>query len=265
MDASAFISAYRRLVAIRGPVTRLRCDRGTNFVGAKNELDNALGEMDRERVASYLSSQQCEWLFNPPHASHFGGIWERQIGTIRRVLDAMFLALGKHQLTHEILATFLAEAAAIVNSRPLCCISPDGDNPQPLTPSMLLTLKTQQLQPLPGNFVRQDEYVRRRWRRVQYLADQFWLRWKREYLQSLQPRRKWHDVKQDLGEGDVVILRDKELPRCQWPLARVVNVHPSKDGRVRKAEVVVCTKGAKRTYLRPISELVLIDKAPVSI
>ena len=264
LDASAFISAYRRLVAIRGPVARLRCDRGTNFVGAKNDLDNALGEMDRERAASFLSSQRCEWVFNPPHASHFGGIWERQIGTVRRVLDAMFLDLGKHQLTHEILVTFLAEAAAIVNSRPLCCISPDADDPQPLNPSMLLTHKTQQLQPLPGNFVRQDEYGRRRWRRVQYLADQFWVRWKREYLQSLQPRRKWHDVKQDLGNGDVVLLRDKELPRCQWPLARVVKVHPSEDGRVRKAEVTVCTNGTKRTYLRPISELVLIDKAPVS-
>ncbi|XP_038053894.1 uncharacterized protein LOC119726311 [Patiria miniata] len=91
METSSFISAYRRFVAVRGPVAKLRCDRGTNFVGAKHELDEAFKESDHEQVASYLASQQCQWVFNPPHASHFGGVWERQIGTVRRVLNVMFL------------------------------------------------------------------------------------------------------------------------------------------------------------------------------
>ena len=99
MDTSAFISALRRFVALRGPVSRLRCDQDTDFIGARNELNEALNQMDQEKVASYLSSLQCQWEFNPPHVSHFGGVWERQIGSIRRVLDAMFLQLGKHQLT----------------------------------------------------------------------------------------------------------------------------------------------------------------------
>ena len=261
MDTSSFISALRRFVAIRGPVSKLRCDQGTNFVGAKNELNDALNKMDRNAVAAYLSSVQCQWEFNPPHASHFGGAWERQISSVRRVLDAMFLQLGKLQLTHEILTTFMAEACAIVNSRPLSTVPSDTDDPQAITPLMLLTLKPQQLPPPPGNFIKEDLYGRKRWRRVQYLADQFWLRWKREYVQSLQPRRKWPSVQPDLDKGDVVLLRDKELPRCQWPLARVTEVHPSQDGRVRKADVIVCRGGSRHTYLRPISELILIEKA----
>ena len=55
----------------------------------------------------------------------------------------MLLELGKPQLTHELLVTLLAEVSAIVNTRPIAAISSDVDDPQPLSLSMLLTLKDQ--------------------------------------------------------------------------------------------------------------------------
>ncbi|XP_006817669.1 uncharacterized protein LOC102809487, partial [Saccoglossus kowalevskii] len=93
MDTSAFINALRRFIAIRGAVKRLRCDNGTNFVGAKNELETAMKELNHGHIQKFLAKQACEWIFNPPHASHFGGIWERQIGTVRRILNAMYVQL----------------------------------------------------------------------------------------------------------------------------------------------------------------------------
>ena len=54
MDMSRFINALRRFFAIRGPVAKLRCDNGTNFVGARNELDSSLKEMDREVVSTSI-------------------------------------------------------------------------------------------------------------------------------------------------------------------------------------------------------------------
>ena len=108
IDASSFICALRRFFSLRVPALRLRCDRGSNFVGAKTELDEALEEMDKESVEKYISEQGCEWLFNPPHAFHFGGVWERQIGTIRRILDAMLLEIGAQRLTHELLVTLMS-------------------------------------------------------------------------------------------------------------------------------------------------------------
>lgn len=74
MDASAFICALRRFFALRGPASLLRCDRGTNFVGGKSELDEALEEMDHRKVERFVTEQGSEWKFNPPHASHFGGV-----------------------------------------------------------------------------------------------------------------------------------------------------------------------------------------------
>ena len=81
MDTSSFICALRRFFALRRTTSLLKCDRGTNFIGAKAELDNALTELDQHKVERYVHKQGCEWLFNLPHASHFGGAWEREMGT----------------------------------------------------------------------------------------------------------------------------------------------------------------------------------------
>lgn len=258
MDTDAFICALRRFFAIRGPAAILRCDCGTNFVGAKSELANALSEMDEKKIKRYVTEQGCEWKFNPPHSSHFGGVWERQIGTIRRVLNAMLLSLGSSQLDHELLVTLMAEVTAIVNSRPLTAITSDTDEPKPLSPSMLLTMKQRPLYPPPGKFVAQDLYARRRWRRSQYLADQFWIRWKREYLQSLQVRPKWSENQRNLAVGDVVIVKDKEVFRNEWPLGRVIEAIESDDKKVRKAKVTVSKDGKVKTIFRPINELILL-------
>ena len=262
MDASSFICALRRFFALRGPVSILRCDRGTNFIGGKSELEDALREMDQRQVKGYVNNHGCEWIFNPPHASHFGGAWERQIGTICRVLEAMFAELGSHQLTHELLVTLMAEVTAIVNARPISAIPTDADEPQPLSPSMLLTMKTRPLGPPPGNFVPPDVYARRRWRRVQYLADQFWIRWRREYLQSMQTWTKWEEPKRNLRTGDVVLVKEEGAYRNDWPVGRVSEAIESDDGRVRKAQVEIVRGAAKKTFLRPIKELVLLVPAP---
>ena len=119
----------------------LRCDRGSNFVGAKSEIDEALAEMDNESVANYLLEQNCEWIFNPPHASHFGSVWERQIGTTQSILDTMLLELGAQQLTHEFLVTLVSEVMVIVNTCSITVIPSDIEDPLLLTSAMLLTQK----------------------------------------------------------------------------------------------------------------------------
>ena len=262
MDTSSFICALRRFFALRGPASLLRCDRGTNFVGAKSELDDALREMNHDKVERYVRDQGCEWLFNPPHASHFGGAWERQIATIRRVLDAMLAELGSAQLTHELLVTLMAEVTGIVNARPIAAVPSDVDEPQPLSPSMILTMKTRPLGPPPGNFVPADLYAHRRWRRVQYLADQFWIRWRREYLQAMQTRPKWEEPKQNLNAGDIVLVREQGAHRNDWPMGRITEAIESEDGHVRKAQVEMFIEGKKKMFLRPIKELVLLVPAP---
>ena len=269
LSTNSFISAYRRFVCRRGPVRQLRSDRGTNFVGACAELTAALSEMDDGTVSAELLKDSCDWVVfktNPPHASHMGGVWERMIRSVRNVLSALLDTHGD-RLDDEQLRTLMIEAEAVVNSRPITYSDmTNPDSLEPLSPSRILTLKSRVVLPPPGIFKKEDVYCRKRWRAVQFLANQFWNRWRTEYLLALQERQKWSKSRRNLQIGDIVLLKDECTPRCRWPLARVEQVYPSEDGLVRKVNV----RRGQSTYDRPVHKLVLLltpgipDEEPAS-
>lgn len=255
MTASSFINALQRFFSLRGPAKQLRSDRGTNFIGACNELK--LSPQDANNmIKDYLTEQRCTWEFNPPHASHMGGIWERMIGVSRRILDALLLDVKQPQLTHKVLVTFMAEVTAIVNARPLVSISTDPEAPLVLTPAMLLTQKTGAPPPVPDNLTEKDVFKSQR-KKVQILANNFWTRWRKEYLCTIQGRQKWLVKKTNLKEGDVVLLKDSTAKRNEWPMG-LVKTYLSKDGLVRKVDVKVAKHQGVKTFSRPISELILL-------
>lgn len=260
MSASSFINAYRRFVALRGPVKQIRSDRGTNFVGSTDDLNINTINVEDGQVKSILYENGTTWIFNPPHSSHMGGVWERLIGVARRILDAMLLenSMAKGHLTHEVLVTFLAEVSAIMNSRPLTTLSTDPDDPYPLSPSLLITQKPDVLVTSPDAALDFKDMYRSQWKRVRHLADVFWSKWKVQYLQSLQERRKWQKDRRNISVGDVVLMVDKQASRIQWPMGKVVRTFPSADGRVRKAEIRISRDGKTSLFIRPVSELVLL-------
>lgn len=157
---------------------------------------------------------------NVPHASYMGGVWERQIRSVRNVLASILERHGT-QLDDESLRTFMVEAEAIVNCRPLTIDTINSSQcPEPLTTNHLLTMKSKFVMPPPGDFQQADLYLSKRWRRVQYLANEFRNRWKKEFLQSLQLRQKWIPVQRNLQVDDIVIVKDESLPRNCWKLGR---------------------------------------------
>lgn len=255
MSSSSFINALRRFCAVRGEVKIIHSDQGTNFVGSTKDLNANVIRVDDRPIQRYLIDHSINWVFNPPHASHMGGAWERMIGVARRILD--FLLLGVKNLTHDVLATLMAEVSSIVNARPLTPMSYDPECPCPLTPAMLLTIKTDQtVRSFQLDDFNKKDIYKKQWRCVQYLADQFWARWRVEYLPSLQVRSKWKQESKNLQEGDVVLLADKSTYRNEWPVGRIVKAHLSSDNRVRKVDVRVGSD--KRTFTRPTSDIVLL-------
>ena len=203
----------------------------------------------------------------------WGGSWERQIRTVRNVLSTMMDISGA-QLDDESLTTFFCEAEAIVNSRPLTVDSiNDPDSLSPLTPNHLLTMKSKIVLPPPGVFQSADQYSIKRWRRVQHLSNEFWSRWRKEFLHSLQQRQKWRNQKRNLQVGDIVTVKDVNLPRNCWRLGRICKTFLSEDGYVRTVELTVGdpfldTKGkrtsALKTIQRPIHKLVLLVSSDIA-
>ena len=257
MSTDAFLNAYRRFVCRRGPVQRLYCDNGTNFVGGQSALKVALGEMDQQKIKTTLLRDSCDWIdftFNPPHASHMGGVWERLIRCARSALTSLLMKNGE-QLDDELLRTLMCEAEDIINSRPISVADMSPTNQlEPLSPSFLLTQKCRVVLPFPGRFTAPDVYARQRWRRVQHLSNDFWSRWRREIVSAAQERRKWKVPEPNFRQGDVVLMVDPDLPRSSWPLARVIETRPSGDGLVRTVRV----KTGASTYERPVHRLVMV-------
>ena len=246
METDSFINGLRRFIARRGPVKSIRSDNGSNFVGAERELLVELQKLDAAKMTDELASQGISWKFNPPYASHFGRVWERMIRSIRRIFRGL---LNQQRLTDEVLVTLMCEVESILNSRPLTTISDDPRDLRPLTPAHLLTLRSSEGPPCLTTEA--DCYSRKRWRQVQYLADAFWRRWVREYLPTLQERKKWDTAQRNLRVDDLVLVADDKLPRSSWLLGRVVRVECDESGNVRKASVL--TKSGE--ILRPISKL----------
>ena len=211
-------------------------------MGARKELTQALAEMDHGKIKAKLLKEQCDWFpfkMNVPAASHMGGVWERQIRSVRSVLSFLLQDNGE-QLNDESLRTLMCEAEAIVNSRPLTVNQlADPDSPSPLTPNHLLTMKSTVVLSPPGAFQPADVFCRKRWRRVQHLANEFWARWRKEFLLSLQQRQKWLRPRRNLRTDDIVLVKDENLPRNLWQLARVSAVYPSADGQVSKVQVAL--------------------------
>lgn len=257
MSSSSFINALCSFFAMRGTAKQLRSDCGTNFVGASRELKLDPPKPGEMSVDNYLLNQRCSWVFNPPHSSHMGSTWERMIGITRRILDSVLLQASYSKLTHEVLIKLMAEVTAIINARPLVPVSTDTEARLILTPSTLLTQKFGVLSPPPGDFTKADMF-KHQWKRVQVLADTFWVRWQKEYLNMLQSRQKWQLIRPNMKERDIVLLKDKQLKRNEWPTGVIVKALPSKDGLVRKVEVRVTHNKSSKTFLRPISECILL-------
>ena len=158
--------------------------------------------------------------------------------------------VGNAGLNDDELQTAIKEVEALMNSRPLSYEGTDPRDEPVLTPSHFL------IGQLGGQLAPQvtDELAfnpRNRWRLIQNLVKIFWKRWREEFLATLNTRKKWREKEDNLKVGDVVLVVDQNAPRGQWPLGRVEEVFPGKDGRVRVVQV--STRGHK--FTRPITRL----------
>ena len=253
MDTPSFINALYRFTALRGTVKLLRSDCGSNFLGAMNQ-----DLCDFNKVKENLANKNVKWLLNPARAPHFGGVFERKVGSVKRVLDAALHIMGSRMLSRDEFHTLIQQAASIVNNTPLWEVPNSPCDPEPMTPASLLTLRECYCNDF--DVTTDDKtilaYGKGRWKRVQAVANNFWSKWRKHFISSLQGRLKWRHQKASIGEGDLVLISDKNSRRNLWPTGRVISTSRGSDGIARRA-LVKTTKG---TYERAVCHLVLLQK-----
>ncbi len=250
LDTNSCINCIRRFMCRRGQVLHLRSDNGTNFIGAERELRSTLKSLDHDKIQRTFLSEGIKWTFNTPAGSHHGGVWERLIRLVKKVL---YSTLQQQCLDDESFHTILCEAEAILNDRPITKLSDDPNDLEALTPNHILQLRSKPFLP-PGLFQKRDLYIRRRWRQVQYLSDLFWKRWIREYLPLLQERQKWRKPRRNFTVGDIVVIMDPTAPRGSWSLGKITQTYPDKKGFVRSVQL----KTKTGLLDRPVSKICLL-------
>lgn len=95
------------------------------------------------------------------------------------------------------------------------------------------------------------------------MLQQFLKTWSNEYLQRLQARAKWQKPMKNIKEGDIVLVKDDNLPPRKWAMARVLQLHPGKDGYVRVTTLKTKTNIIKRPIVK-LSQLHIQTESPES-
>lgn len=179
-----------------------------------------------------------------------GGLWEASVKVAKTHLKR---TVGNSKLTFEELATVLAEIEAVLNSRPLFAVSNDPGDPEVITPAHYLINRPLVAPAEPSldhlNVNRLD-----RWQHLQLMRDHFWKAWSKDYLNTLQPRKKYLRTTPNVRVGMIVLLHEKTQPPLSWKLGRISAVYPGDDGLVRVIDVF--SDGS--TYRRPITKISIL-------
>ena len=186
--------------------------------------------------------------FNPPAASHFGGVWERLVRSCKK---AMYAVLGNRSVTEDVLSTTMCIVEQTLNARPLTPVSSDVNDLEALTPNhFLLGNRNVCLPYLPCA----EEFVdhRKLFRQTQAYANLIWDRLRKEYLPTLNNRQKWRSTANEtLKEDDLVWLIEDSDKRGYYNLGRVTETIDGSDGVIRSA-IVRTNDGV---YKRPVVKL----------
>ena len=256
LTSEAFLAAFKRFVARRGHCAELWSDNGTNFVGANKELKNALpreGSVVARDIASWLATNGTNWHFIPPHSPNFGGLWEAGVKSTKHHLKRV---IGNSTLTFEEMTTLLCQIEACLNSRPITQISSNPEDPYPLTPGHFLVGEPLVLVP-DFNYENTKINTLKRWHFTQRLVQDFWRRWSHEYLTQLQHRYKWSQITPEPKVGDIVLVKEDDLPPARWLYGIVTEKHTGVDKLTR----VVSLSCKGHIIKRPVSKLIILPIA----
>ena len=230
MSTDSFLLAFRRFVSTRGVPMRIVSDNGTNFVGASNAFLEMQKKVECRKVRA--SFPQIQWLFTTPYCPHAGGVFERMVKAVKITMGKM---IGFHIMpSEEVFRTILAEVSALLNSRPLTCMTDSVTDLAPITPNHFLGVGPRHNVDLDTQIPFQERY-----NRLQNIVKDFKTQFVRELVPMLHTYPKgWIKKQEDIQVGEIVTLIEA-THTGSWPLAQVIEVYRGQDGHVRSVDLLV--------------------------
>jgi hypothetical protein len=248
--------ALRRFMALHGAPKRFQSDQGTQLVAASKQVK----AWDWSRVHQQADSAGAEWHVVPTGGQHFNWQAERMIGILKRCLEG---ALTGKRCTMGEMGTVMAEAAQMVNSRPIARSTGDPESGGPITPLHLL-LGRASVEVPQMRFNEAPKLIQR----LQFIEDtkkQFWRKWMSQVFGGRMLSHKWTKKERDVAAGDVVLLAEAENDDPTYRMGIVDSVKPGEDGHVRTVNIRYTNPGKglgerspPKITTRPIHKIAVI-------
>nr|CAI5845761.1 unnamed protein product [Callosobruchus analis] len=243
-----FLACLRRFTSRRGVPAVIYSDNGSTFVGANNKLKN-FGHFlykNQSFITDATSEFNIKWIFIPPYTPNHGGLWEAAVKSMKHHL----LRTIKGNVTYEEFNTLIIQVEGILNSRPLFALSSDPNDLAPVTPSHFLIGRP--LTSIPeSNYMEVPQNRLLRLEHLQQLYQRFWHQFSKQYVSQLHQQYKWKGAPSTVAVDSLVLVKSDFQPPCTWPVGRVLQLFPGKDGVSRIAEV----KTHRGTVTRSIRHL----------
>lgn len=244
LTSKAFIAALDRFSSRRGKPVHIFSDNGTCFRGADGELRKTVASFD-PLIKNYCSDQAIQWHFTTPLAPHAGGIYESGIKSMKHHLKRIMTTT----YNFEQFTTILCKVEAVLNSRPLTPLSNDPSDFRVLTPGHFLVGG-------PLNSIPQCKFAEipqnrlKTWDGLQQIQQQFWRAWHTDYLTQLQERPKQFQDVYQFKVGDMVLLKDCNLPPMKWLMGRIIKLFPSSRDKIVRNVRVLTQHGDKDRHVK---------------
>lgn len=235
LTSEALIATLKRFIARRGKCSKIFSDNGTNFVGANRELQRLFKLVlnQDEKLTKFLTGENLEWEFIPPRAPNFGGLWEAGVKSFKYYLKR---TVSHSNLTYEELLTVLVQIESILNSRPLTPLTSDIEDLEILTPAHFLIGRP--LTAIPEPLLTDLSNNRLGlWQKTTKSVQTIWKKWSLSYLNTLQQRSKWMFKGENVKIGEMVLIKEDNVPINKWILVRIVKTYPGKDNIIRVADI----------------------------
>ena len=185
---------------------------------------------------------------------------------IRTVKQCLFKAMGRNTPSYQEFVTLLSDVQKVINNRPLTYRSSENEL-DIITPNLFLvggpipSLLFGNLEQLPEwEYCDGGDYTTSLAKSLEYrdrTLGQFKDQWLREYLLNLREKdRSMPHRDRTWSKGEIALLKLPVKLRAHWPLCRVVETFPDKEGVVRTLKVI---KSDRSESVVNVSQLIPLE------
>ena len=171
-------------------------------------MKDLVNQLDQEKIRQTTANKGFQWSFNPSAAAHFGRV---HVIIVKAAKKAIKNILGNADINDEELVTAFVGAESLINSRQWNYQSSHPAKDVSLTPNHFLYGQLGGM--ISPDSVDKTQFNLKKRSQVQELIRHLWHCWLKEWIPSLNSRKKWNSEKDNSKAGDVVLVLSTHTPR----------------------------------------------------